>query len=50
MSEDLGEAIAGALTRDRQVCARFAAAFSWQASARQFVSALAPMHAFAEAS
>jgi glycosyltransferase involved in cell wall biosynthesis len=43
MREDLGDAIGEALTRDRVVCAEFAAGFSWQASARQFVEALVPV-------
>jgi glycosyltransferase involved in cell wall biosynthesis len=43
MDEDLGEAIAGALGRDRAACVRHAQRFSWSASARQFVLALAPL-------
>ena len=43
MHDDLGTAIAAALTRDRQACAAFGAGFSWQASARQFVEALVPI-------
>jgi glycosyltransferase involved in cell wall biosynthesis len=49
MREDLGEAIAQALTRDRQACAEFGAGFSWKASARQFVEALVPVQELAEA-
>lgn len=43
MDEDLGAAIAAALGRDRAACVRYAQRFSWPASARQFVSALAPL-------
>ena len=43
MAEDLDEAIAAALTRDRRLCAAYAARFSWPASARQFLGALAPI-------
>ncbi|MFC3582042.1 glycosyltransferase family 4 protein [Sphingomonas hylomeconis] len=45
MDEDLDAAIARALTRDRAACAAFGAGFTWAASARQFVSALVPVHA-----
>lgn len=41
MSDSLDEAIAGALTRDRSHCREWAGAFSWAASADQFLSALA---------
>jgi glycosyltransferase involved in cell wall biosynthesis len=43
MSEDLDLATAGALGRDRTRCAAYGAAFSWEASARQFVCALATL-------
>ena len=49
MRENLGEAIAEALARDREACAAFGAGFSWQASARQFVEALVPVQEIAEA-
>lgn len=42
MDEDLGVAVAAALTRDRTICAAYAARFSWPSSARQFVHALVP--------
>ena len=40
MSEDLDEAIATALTRDRQACAAFGRQFSWQAATVQFLAGL----------
>ncbi len=43
MADDLGEAVAAALTRDRTVCAAYSARFSWPASTRQFVQALVPL-------
>ncbi|HYZ48914.1 MAG TPA: glycosyltransferase family 1 protein [Sphingomonas sp.] len=43
MREDLSDAIAAALTRDRAVCAAYGRSFSWEASARQFLDALAPI-------
>lgn len=43
MADDLGDAIAGALTRDRRRCTGYARRFSWSASADQFLSALAPL-------
>lgn len=43
MASDLGEAIAGALTRDRAACAAHAGRFSWSASVDQFLAALAPL-------
>ena len=43
MADDLDVAIAGALTKDRAICAAYAARFSWAASAQQFVAALAPL-------
>jgi glycosyltransferase involved in cell wall biosynthesis len=45
MREDLGAAIAEALTRDRAACAAYGRSFSWEASAAQFLSALAPIAA-----
>ena len=42
MREDLGEAIAAALTRDRARCHAYAQGFSWAASATQFLSGLVP--------
>ena len=41
MADDIDAAIAAALTRDRRTCAAYAARFSWPASARQFLDALA---------
>jgi glycosyltransferase involved in cell wall biosynthesis len=49
MSEELGPAIAEALKRDRTVCAAYGRSFSWEASAQQFLEALAPMRASAVA-
>lgn len=49
LDEDLDTAIEGALTRDRAACARYAARFSWAASAREFLDALAPIGEVAEA-
>lgn len=43
MAENLGQAIAGALTRDRAACSAYARRFSWSASADQFLAALAPL-------
>ena len=43
MSEDLDQAIAAALTRDRRACAQFGAAFSWAVATRQFLAGLAAM-------
>ena len=43
MRDDLGTAIADALTCDRAVCARYGAGFSWAESARQFLDALVPV-------
>ena len=40
MTADLGNAVAHALTRDRRMCAAYAARFSWPASARHFIQAL----------
>ena len=41
MSEDLSAAIAAALTRDRAACAERGRGYSWAASTRQFLAALA---------
>ena len=43
MREQLDDAIAEALARDRSACAAYGQSFSWEASARQFLEALAPM-------
>lgn len=43
MDEDLDQAIAAALTLDRAVCRDYGRTFTWAASARQFLSALAPV-------
>lgn len=43
MREDLTCAIADALSRDRSACAAYGRSFSWEASARQFLDALAPL-------
>jgi glycosyltransferase involved in cell wall biosynthesis len=40
MDDDLGHAVAQALTRDRTVAAAFGATFGWRQSAEQFLSAL----------
>lgn len=49
MHEDLGQAIAEALTRDRADCLAYGRSFTWEASARQFLDALAPVWELAEA-
>ncbi|MFA6117089.1 MAG: glycosyltransferase family 1 protein [Sphingomonas sp.] len=43
MDEDLTAAIARALTKDRKACAAYGRTFTWEASARQFLSALVPV-------
>ncbi|TPG21173.1 glycosyltransferase family 1 protein [Sphingomonas koreensis] len=43
VDDSLDAAIAAALTRDRGACADYAAAFTWEASAAQFLAALAPL-------
>ncbi|MDO7842527.1 glycosyltransferase family 4 protein [Sphingomonas immobilis] len=43
MDENLDSAIAAALTRDRAACATYGQGFTWEASARQFLTALAPI-------
>ncbi len=43
MDEDLGAAVARALTRDRGQAAAHGAAFGWRRSAEQFLAALAPL-------
>lgn len=43
MSDDLDEAIAAALSRDRAECATYGARFTWGVSAAQFIEALAPV-------
>ena len=40
LSDDLSEAIAGALQRDRAACAAYGRSFSWDRSAREFLSGL----------
>lgn len=40
LADDLGEAIALALTRDRGVCAAYGRGFSWERSAREFLDGL----------
>lgn len=49
MNEDLATAIAEALTKDRAACARYGAGFTWEASAHQFLDALAPVMGWAVA-
>jgi len=43
MDDDLTAAISRALTKDRAVCAAYGRTFTWEASARQFLSALVPV-------
>lgn len=43
MDEDLAVAIAAALRCDRAACASYGSGFTWEASARQFLAALAPI-------
>jgi glycosyltransferase involved in cell wall biosynthesis len=43
MDEDLTRAIAGALLLDRQTCAAAGRGFTWDASTRQFLTALVPI-------
>jgi glycosyltransferase involved in cell wall biosynthesis len=43
MDADLTAAIAEALTKDRTDCAAYGRTFTWEASARQFLTALWPM-------
>jgi len=40
MREDLNQAIAAALTLDREACAAFGRQFSWQAATVQFLAGL----------
>ena len=44
MHDDLNHAIAEALRLDRAACAAAGAAFTWRASAEQFLGALQPIH------
>jgi glycosyltransferase involved in cell wall biosynthesis len=44
LSEDLREAAMQALTMDRAACREYAAGFSWQASARQFIDNIRIAH------
>lgn len=43
LAETLDEAIALALTKDRAACAAYGRSFTWEASARQFLSGLHPV-------
>jgi glycosyltransferase involved in cell wall biosynthesis len=43
MDENLDVAIAAALGKDRAACAAYGQGFTWEASARQFLTALAPI-------
>jgi glycosyltransferase involved in cell wall biosynthesis len=43
MAENLDDAIADALTRDRAACAAYGRTFTWAASAREFLHALVPI-------
>lgn len=43
MREELNDAMAEALTLNRSACSAYGRGFSWQASASQFLAALAPM-------
>ena len=43
IDHDLDRAIAAALTRERAACAAHGQGFTWEASARQFLSALVPV-------
>jgi glycosyltransferase involved in cell wall biosynthesis len=47
LDDDIGTAIANALSRDRQECANYGQSFTWGASARQFLDALVPSGAAA---
>jgi len=49
MDEDLEQATAGALTRDRAACAAYARDFGWDVSARQFLEGLVPIRRAAAA-
>ena len=49
LDANLDEAIAGALSRNRAACAAYGRRFSWEASARQFLDALAPLRAIRRA-
>ena len=44
LADDLGEAVAGALTLDRQFCRDYALKFSWESCARQFADNLEVLH------
>jgi glycosyltransferase involved in cell wall biosynthesis len=43
LDEDLGAAVAAALGRDRQACARYGGSFSWAAATAEFRDALCPI-------
>ncbi|WP_448501774.1 glycosyltransferase family 4 protein [Sphingomonas sp.] len=49
MDDAIEDAIARALTLDRGLCAEYGAQFTWEASAKQFLNALAPIDAEAVA-
>ena len=49
MDEDLAQAVAKALTRDRAACAAFGRQFTWRRSAREFLSSLHVLSADAAA-
>lgn len=43
LDPDLGQAVHGALTRDRQACADYAGSFTWERSAAEFLRSLQPI-------
>lgn len=49
LHDDLQNAIATALTCDRQSCVRYGRTFSWETSTRQFLNALRPLDTAAKA-
>jgi glycosyltransferase involved in cell wall biosynthesis len=49
LNDDLGAAIRSALQLDRRICARRAAAFTWEAATEQFLNGLEPIPADARA-
>ena len=49
VDEDLDQAIAAALTRDRKACATYGGGFTWRASALQFLDGLAPLSSLRQA-
>jgi glycosyltransferase involved in cell wall biosynthesis len=46
LAETLDDAIATALTRDRQVCAARGAGYTWTQSAREFLAGLHPVNRY----